>query len=61
MHYRIATTLLHLEQDLAERLDERAVHDASGQAGHAWRPCMLTPVAILHDRKKRCQVRLALG
>ena len=48
MHHRITTTFRHLRQDLAERLDERTVHDACRQAGHAWRPCLLTPVAILH-------------
>ena len=48
MHHRITTTLRHLRQDLAELLQERAIHDACRQAGHTCRPCLLTPLAILH-------------
>ena len=36
-----------LRQDLAAHLDEAAVHDACRRAGHRWRDCLLTPVAIL--------------
>jgi hypothetical protein len=48
MHHRILTALRHLRQDLAEHLEEQAVHEACRQAGHTWRPCTLTPIAILH-------------
>jgi hypothetical protein len=48
MHHRITTTLRLLRQDLAERLEENAVHEACRQARHTWRPCLLNPVAILH-------------
>jgi hypothetical protein len=48
MRHRIRNTLRQLRQDLAQHLDERAVHHACRQAGHTWRPCLLTPVAILH-------------
>ena len=48
MHHRIDPALRRLRQDLAARLDEAAVHDACRAAGHRWRDCLLTPVAILH-------------
>jgi len=47
MHHRILAALRSLRQDLAARLDEAAVHDACRLAGHTWRDCLLTPVAIL--------------
>jgi hypothetical protein len=47
MRRRILAALRSLGQDLAERLDEAAVHDACRRAGHRWRGCVLTPVAIL--------------
>lgn len=47
MHRRILAALRPLRQDLAARLDEAAVHDACRRAGHSWRDCLLTPVAIL--------------
>jgi hypothetical protein len=47
MHHRILAALRLLGQDLATRLDEAAVHDACRRAGHRWRDCLLTPVAIL--------------
>jgi hypothetical protein len=47
MHHRILAALRSLRQDLASRLDEAAVHDACRRAGHPWRDCLLTPVAIL--------------
>ena len=47
MHHRILAALRRLRQDLATRLDEAAVHDACRHAGHRWRDCLLTPVAIL--------------
>ena len=47
MHHRILAALRSLRQDLAAHLDEAAVHDACRQAGHRWRDCLLTPVAIL--------------
>jgi hypothetical protein len=47
MHHRIASALRRLRQDLDACLDEAAVHDACRRAGHTWRDCLLTPVAIL--------------
>src|SRR4051794_29529587 len=47
MHHRILTALRMLRQDLDARLDEATVHDACRRAGHTWRDCLLTPVAIL--------------
>src|SRR3954471_23415245 len=47
MHHRIFAALSALRQDLAAHLDEAAVHDACRTAGHRWRDCLLTPVAIL--------------
>jgi hypothetical protein len=47
MHHRIDSALRRLRQDLDARLDEAAVHDACRGAGHRWRDCLLTPVAIL--------------
>ena len=47
MHHRTLAALRSLRQDLATRLDEAAVHDACRRAGHRWRDCLLTPVAIL--------------
>ena len=47
MHHRILAALRSLRQDLATHLDEAAVHDACRRAGHRWRDCLLTPVAIL--------------
>jgi Transposase DDE domain. len=48
MHRRIDIALRALRQDLADRLDERAIHDACRRVGHSWRACSLTPVAVLH-------------
>jgi hypothetical protein len=47
MYHRITTALRNLRQDLASRLEENTINDACGQAGHTWRPCLLTPAAIL--------------
>jgi hypothetical protein len=47
MHHRIDSALRRLRQDLDACLDEAAVHDACRRAGHTWRDCLLTPVAIL--------------
>ena len=47
MHHRIDSALRRLRQDLDACLDEDAVHDACRGAGHRWRDCLLTPVAIL--------------
>lgn len=47
MHHGIASALRGLRNDLDACLDEAAVHDACRQAGHRWRDCLLTPVAIL--------------
>ena len=47
MRHRILAALRALRQDLATHLDEPAVHDACRHAGHTWRDCLLTPVAIL--------------
>jgi hypothetical protein len=47
MHHRILAALRALRQDLATHLDEAAVHEACRRAGHTWRDCLLTPVAIL--------------
>ena len=47
MHQRIDSALRRLRQDLDACLDEAAVHDACRGAGHRWRDCLLTPVAIL--------------
>jgi hypothetical protein len=47
MHHRIASALRRLRHDLDACLDEAAVHDACRRAGHTWRDCLLTPVAIL--------------
>jgi hypothetical protein len=48
MHQRIVTTVRQLRQDLARHLDEKAIDDACHQAGHRWRDCVLTPIAIIH-------------
>src|SRR5690349_20431924 len=47
MHHQILAALRSLRQDLATHLDEADVHDACRRAGHTWRDCLLTPVAIL--------------
>ncbi len=47
-HHRIVAALRSLRQDLAHRLDRDAIHDACRHAGHTWRDCTLTPVAVLH-------------
>ncbi len=47
MHHRTDSALRRLRQDLDSCLDEAAVHDACRRAGHTWRDCLLTPVAIL--------------
>src|SRR3954447_22446747 len=47
MHHRILAALRALRRDVAMHLDEPAVHDACRLAGHTWRDCSLTPVAIL--------------
>ena len=47
MHHRIDSALRRLRQDLDACPDEAAVHDACRRAGHTWRDCLLTPVAIL--------------
>jgi hypothetical protein len=47
MHHRILAALRALRQDVPMHLDEPAVHDACRLAGHTWRDCLLTPVAIL--------------
>ena len=47
MHHRILAALRSVRQDPAAHLDEAAVHDACRRAGHRWRDCLLTPVAIL--------------
>jgi Transposase DDE domain len=48
MHRRLDTTLQTLRQDLDTHLDEHAVDQACRQAGHRWRPCLLTPFALIH-------------
>jgi len=47
-HHRLVTALRSLRQDLAHRLDRDAIHAACRQAGHSWRACRLTPVAVIH-------------
>src|SRR3954454_5588642 len=47
MQHRTDSALRRLRQDLDACLDEAAVHDACRRAGHRWRDCLLTPVAIL--------------
>jgi hypothetical protein len=47
-HHQILTALRSLRQDLARRLDRDAVHTACRHAGHTWRHCGLTPVAVVH-------------
>jgi hypothetical protein len=47
MQHRIASAQRRLRQDLDTCLDEAVVHDACRRAGHRWRDCLLTPVAIL--------------
>src|SRR4051794_17061347 len=47
MRHPIDSALRRLRQDLDTCLDEAAVHDACRGAGHRWRDCLLTPVAIL--------------
>lgn len=47
MHHPTLANLRQIRQDLARRLDEQAVHQACREAGHNWRQCLLTPVAIL--------------
>ena len=47
MHHRIDSALRRLRQDLDACPDEAAVHDACRRAGHTWRDCLLTSVAIL--------------
>jgi hypothetical protein len=48
MHQRIVTTVRQLRQDLAQHLDDNAVHEACRKAGHRWRARRLTPAAIIH-------------
>jgi hypothetical protein len=48
MHQRIDSTIRQLRQDLARRLDSKAIIAACRQAGHCWRDCPLNPVAIVH-------------
>jgi Transposase DDE domain len=47
-HHRIRTALRSLRQDLDRRLDRDAIGAACRQAGHTWRDCTLTPVAVIH-------------
>ncbi len=48
MHHRIDTILKRLRQDVAQRLDPESIRSACREAGHAWRQCLLNPVAIVH-------------
>ena len=48
MHRRLDTTLRTLRQDLDLHLDQDAVERACRQVGHRWRPCLLTPFALIH-------------
>jgi len=48
MHRRLDTTLRTLRQDLDFHLDQDTVEQACRQAGHRWRPCLLTPFALIH-------------
>ena len=48
MHRRLDTTLRTLRQDLGLHLDRDAVERACRQVGHHWRPCTLTPFALIH-------------
>ena len=48
MHHQLDTILRRLRQDVARRLDPRAIEDACTAAGHRWRHRTLNPVAILH-------------
>ncbi len=48
MHHRIDTILKRLRQDVAQRLDPESIRSACREAGHAWRRCILNPVAIVH-------------
>jgi hypothetical protein len=48
MHRRLDTTLRTLRQDLGLHLDQLAVDRACREAGHSWRPCLLTPLALVH-------------
>jgi hypothetical protein len=47
-HHRIRTALRSLRQDLDRRFDRDAIGAACRQAGHTWRDCTLTPVAVIH-------------
>jgi hypothetical protein len=47
MHHRTVFALRRLRRDVSACLDEAAVHEACRRAGHRWRDCLLTPVAIL--------------
>jgi hypothetical protein len=48
MHHRIDTILKQLRQDLARHLDPESIKSACRSAGHSWRECTLTPVAIIY-------------
>jgi hypothetical protein len=48
MHQRIVTPVGQLREDLARRLDEKAIHNACRLAGHRWRHCVLTSAALIH-------------
>src|SRR4051794_1920076 len=47
MDHQVSSALRQVRQDLDAHLNESAVHDACRRAGHRWRDCLLTPVAIL--------------
>lgn len=48
MHHRIVSALRLLRRDLAHQLDRPAILQACRAAGHAWRGCLLDPVAVVH-------------
>lgn len=47
MHRRIHTALKALRQDLADRLDDHAIHDLCNRLGHKWRTCQLVPAVTI--------------
>lgn len=48
MHHRMDTILARIRQDVARHIEPDSILRACRSAGHTWRACRLTPVAIVH-------------
>ena len=53
-YHRILTAPCSVRQDLDRRLDRGTIGAACRDAGHSWRDCLLTPVAVIHWFTIRC-------